>query len=176
MLAIELLGSVDVATSNDADHVDASGLTVRPTLALEQAVAGNHRTVLIPGGNPDTIAGDRRIHRLLKNAVERSALIGGICAGVVVLADGGLLAGRRITHNYGPATAPPEVVAATEHFWHNTTVVDQPVVVDEQPGAATIVTANPWASIEFATTVGRLAGCFDRAGADGRSRYYRGTR
>jgi 4-methyl-5(b-hydroxyethyl)-thiazole monophosphate biosynthesis len=176
MLAVELLGSVEVATSNDAAHIDASGLTISPTVTLARAITGGHQTVLVPGGNPDTIAGDHRIHELLANAAARSAIIGGICAGVVVLADAGLLTGRRITHNYGPATAPPEVVAATEHLWSDTTVLDQPVVVDEQAEAATIITANPWAYVDFATTVGRLAGCFDQMGADSRSRYYRGVR
>ena len=176
MLAIELLGSVDVVTSDDGDHVDQSGLTIRPTLTMAQAATGTHTTVLVPGGNPDVIVGDPKVRNVLSTAAEHSATIAGICAGVVVLADAGLLAGRRITHNYGPTSAPPEVVAATEHFWENTSVVDQPVAVDEREGAATIVTAKPWAYIDFATTVGRVAGCFDQAGADDRSRYYRGIR
>lgn len=176
MLAIELLGSVDVATSDGCNHVDGSGLTIAPTVGLDAAAAVRYNTVLVPGGNPDGIVGDPTIRSLLTGAVDRGATVGGICAGVVVLADAGILASRRITHNYGPDDAPAEVVAATKHLWRETIVTDGGCTVDQRSPGATIVTAKPWAFIEFAIEVALAAGRFDRTEANDRLRYYRGMR
>lgn len=176
MLAIELLGQVDVVSSNDCDHRDTSGLTIKPTVGIDAALKTPYETVVVPGGNPDSIAGEKRTASLLHGAVDRRATIAGICAGVVVLADAGVLTTRRVTHNYGPDSAPEEVVAATAHLWRDVEVVDRPCVVDKQPGKPTVVTALPWAYIDFAVTIARLAGRFDDTEAKRRAAYYRGSR
>jgi transcriptional regulator GlxA family with amidase domain len=89
----------------------------------------------------------------LRAQAERGALLAGICAGSLVLASAGLLAGRRGTHNYTNEHAPPEKVAATAKFWQGMRFERANLVQDGQ-----LITAQPWAYRQFAATVAKQLG------------------
>ncbi len=112
MLAIEILGEkhhVDVITSNDKCHKDASGLQIQPQVAFDSVAIDDYVALIIPGGNPDVIIGDIRVRQLIQEVYNAGLLVAGICAGVVVLADSGILKGHEITHNYTEKYAPQKV-------------------------------------------------------------------
>ncbi len=100
--------------------VDRSGLTVVPDDTVAGVLArgdGAVRAVVAAGGDPAVVVGRDDVHRLLASVAEGGGVLAGICAGVLILADAGLTAGRRITHNYRAPWAPPEIRDFVAHLW-----------------------------------------------------------
>ena len=90
MLAVELLGrkhKVDVVTTNDNPHQDASGLQILPTLNFAEINLDHYAALLVPGGNPDEIVGDERVRTLIQGFHDAGKVSG--IAGVLVLGDAG---------------------------------------------------------------------------------------
>lgn len=75
------------------------GTVILPDTTLEEAEDGDYDLMVLPGGLPgaDHLNADPRIHRLLKKLSEQGRFVGAICAAPKVLADAGLLRGRRAT-------------------------------------------------------------------------------
>ena len=172
MLAVEVLGQafpVEVVTTNNEVHTDASGLKLEPHLTFAELQLDDYAALLVPGGNPDGIVGDARVQQLVCETHTKGIVIGGICAGVVVLADSGILRGQTITHNYTEKYAPKEVVEFTLRFWESTEYVDTLCV--ESGG---IVTAMPNGYIDFATTLAQKLGVYSAEQAERMNRYYKG--
>lgn len=172
MLAVEILGQtflVEVVTSNDAVHTDASGLKLEPHLPFDDIHLKNYVALLVPGGNPDSIVGKADIQQLISEAYTMGLVIGGICAGVLVLADSGILQGHRITHNYTAKYAPKEVVEYTSKFWGNSDYIDMPCLESRN-----VVTALPNAYVDFATTLAQKLGVYSPERAERMNRYYKG--
>lgn len=154
MHCIDLLGhtqQVDVLTPDGNPHIDASGLTIDARSSYFEAKAENYSAILIAGGNPDAIYDDTNLIRLIQTANDRQIILGGICAGVLVLAASDVLKGHSITHPYVEAYTPSEVVENTKHFWLGANYVEQGVVVSEN-----IVTALPAAYVGFSSAVNKL--------------------
>ncbi len=172
MLATELLCEqlpVRVTTPDGSAFVNSNGMTIASDMAYKDVDPSVFRCVLVPGGNPDGIVDDPEVDRIVQTALKHDALIGGICAGVLVLAKTGILRGRRATHNYTHDLAPREIADATAHFWTELEYAHQPVVVD-----GNVITALPQAHIEFAVTVARELGIVSEEHAVGLQRYYAG--
>lgn len=172
MLAVEVLGQtypLEVITTNDEVHTDASGLKLEPHLSFDEIQLDDYVVLLVPGGNPDPIVGNARVQQLIREAHAKGILVGGICAGVLVLADSDILQGQTITHNYTEEFAPKEVVEFTSRFWGNAEYVDTLCV--ESGG---IVTAMPNGYIDFATTLAQKLGVYSAEQAERMNRYYKG--
>lgn len=73
------------------------GFTVQPDLSLEEVVCAQVRSLIVPGGTVCVI-NRPEVHRLLQALRDRRTLIAGICAGVDVLDDAGILRNIRSTH------------------------------------------------------------------------------
>ena len=74
------------------------GFTVQPDLSLEELDCRQVRSLIVPGGR--VLAINRpEIHDLLRTVRDQQGLIAGICAGVDVLDDAGILRGIRSTHS-----------------------------------------------------------------------------
>jgi transcriptional regulator GlxA family with amidase domain len=138
------------------------GETIRTTegltlSALENLPDGNLSgldPVLVPGGDVGSAIGDDSLRAFLRATYAEGATIGGICNGVWLLADAGLLEGRRCTHTGHPSCgAPQEVVATAAPLFEKSVYVHENVVVDDR-----IVTAKPWARGEFTIQLALLAG------------------
>ena len=172
MLAVEILGQafpVEVVTSNDAVHTDASGLKLKPHLPFSDIHLENYAALLVPGGNPDSIVGKTHVQELISESNSTGLVVGGICAGVLVLADSGILQGHQVTHNYTAKYAPDEVVDFTARFWEGLDYIDAPCVESKN-----IVTALPNAYVDFATTLAQKLGVYTFEQARKMNQYYKG--
>ncbi|MGM9662765.1 MAG: DJ-1/PfpI family protein [Oscillospiraceae bacterium] len=74
------------------------GFTVQPDLALEELDPEQVRSFILPGGAVSAV-NRPEVWRLLQELKAKQALIAGICAGVDVLDDAGLLGDVRSTHS-----------------------------------------------------------------------------
>ena len=172
MLAVEILGQtfpVEVVTTNDAVHTDASGLKLEPHVSFDDVQLENYVALLVPGGNPDGIIGEAAVQELVLKAHATGLVIGGICAGAIVLADSGILRGHQVTHNYTAKYAPEEVVEFTARFWEKSEYIDLPCVESDN-----IVTAMPNAYVDFATTLAQKLGVYSSEQAQKMNHYYKG--
>lgn len=155
-------------TPDGADHAASNGARLRADGAyarLFQAPAP--AAVLVPGGDPRSILLPQdRAREPLRAALAGGALLAGICAGNLVLAAAGVLAGRRATHNYTAAWAPAEKVAATAPYWAGLHYEEADLVED-----GPVITAMPWAYRRYAAAVARRLGVLDEAGAQALASY-----
>ena len=163
-LAAETLAehlSVLYYTPDGQPHVASNGARIDAAGDFEALAAAPVAAVLIPGGDPKSILLPVALAAVpLRAQAARGALLAGICAGNLVLASAGLLAGRRGTHNYTIEHASPEQVAATARYWQGMDFERANLVQDGQ-----LITAQPWAYRQFAAAVARHLGVLQPAAA-----------
>ncbi len=141
---------VRVATPDGTVFRDRSGLSVNADCSFAGADARDYACVLVPGGNPDEIIQHPDVARIICSVHRQGGVVAGICAGVAVLGQAGVLRGRRIAHNYTEDDVPAETREHTDPLWQDTTFVPEGVSVD-----ARVVTARPERYGEFAVAVSR---------------------
>ena len=161
---------VHVASTGE-QITDQSGLVMVPTGTVATIDAETVDLLAIPGGDPGSIIDDERIADWIR-AVADNGMVAGICAGVLVMAASGLLAGRRATHNYRAPWAPREVEDFVSSYWSDVDVEPDPTIGVVTDGS--LVTALPGAAIEFAMTVASMVGAIDEARASLVARERRG--
>jgi 4-methyl-5(b-hydroxyethyl)-thiazole monophosphate biosynthesis len=77
------------------------GITVQTDTSLAEAAAGDFDLLLLPGGpGVKALRSDGRPARMAREFVQVGKPVGAICAAPTVLADAGLLAGRRFTAHF----------------------------------------------------------------------------
>ena len=111
---------VRVATPHGSPIVDRSGIRVLPDHSYDSVVPADVGCLLVPGGNPDSIADNARAMQIVREVVANGAVVAGICVGVAVLGLAGVLHGRRVAHNYTETDVPPEVRRHTDRLWQGT--------------------------------------------------------
>ena len=100
---IDLLrrAEVEVITASlDDQPVTASrGTKLIADTTLDQMLSEQFDMVVLPGGLPgaDHLNADSRIHAILKNTIENKNHVAAICAAPKVLAQAGLLNGKKVT-------------------------------------------------------------------------------
>ena len=111
------------------------GTVLIPDTALEQALQQDFDMVVLPGGLPgaDHLNADRRIHALLQRMAQQEKYIAAICAAPRVLADAGLLKGRRATSFPGSLT---QSQLAGVHYQESAVVQDGHIITSRGPGTA----------------------------------------
>jgi protein deglycase len=140
---IDLLrrAGIEVVTAGLDDRpVRASrGTRLVPDTTLDHALLQDYDMIVLPGGQPgaDNLNADPRIHELLKRIAGRGGYTAAICAAPKVLADAGLLAGRR-------ATSFPGVLEGMD--LGDTAVVGDAVVIDGK----IITSRGPGTAMDFA--------------------------
>ena len=142
---------VRLATPDGNGFRDRSGLSVNADCSFAEVVADDYACVLIPGGNPDEIIRHPDVARIISSVHGQGGVVAGICAGVAVLGQSGVLRGRRIAHNYTEHDVPADTRVHTDPLWRDTTYVPEGVSVD-----ARVVTARPERYNEFAVAVSRV--------------------
>src|SRR5262245_28668000 len=109
------------------------GVVLMPDTLLDTVISQDFDMIVLPGGSggADRLAADPRIRDLLVNAAERGRYTAAICAAPRVLAEAGLLSGRR-------ATAFPGILdpAGGAVLTHAPVVQDGTVVTSRGPGTA----------------------------------------
>lgn len=157
---------------DDAVIVDRSGLGLQPDTRVAEVERADVDALIIPGGDPERIMGEPVVQTLVAEVHRSGGIVAGICAGVLVMADAGLLAGRSITHNYRPPWAPAAVVDFVAPLFDGVHVEEDRtvgVVVDDR-----LITALPNATVEFTLAVCSGLGLYDTVQADRIRRHLHG--
>lgn len=111
------------------------GTVLIPDITLDQALKETFDMVVLPGGLPgaDHLNADRRLHALLRRMAEGHGYIAAICAAPKVLADAGLLKGRRATSFPG---ALNDAQSAGVRYEEAAVVQDGRIITSRGPGTA----------------------------------------
>jgi len=113
----------------------ARGVVLVPDVTLDEALERDYDMVVLPGGMPgaDHLDNDPRIGGLLKKMAARERYVAAICAAPKVLANAGLLTGRRATSFPGFVDRMdlPDVTCVTDPV-----VRDGTVITSRGPGTA----------------------------------------
>ncbi len=90
---------VVVAGLSDGPVRASRGTNVVPDMNLDDALQRDYDMVVLPGGMPGAanLNDDTRVHELLKKMANSGKFTGAICAAPMVLANAGILDGKRAT-------------------------------------------------------------------------------
>jgi transcriptional regulator GlxA family with amidase domain len=166
-LALELLGGkyqVLCATPDGRAHQASNGTTIEANHSFQDVELTNCAAILVPGGNPDSIADNKDIDRILHRGAKKDVLLAAICAGPFLLAKAGILRGRRIAHGYGP-----EQLEFLEGIFAGVQLTDEAIVWD-----GNILTAKPFAHIDFGVEIAARLGAIHKRDIEALKRYYQG--
>lgn len=143
-LLTNLGATVKIACSRPGTAKGAFGRQVRPDLLTGDCKASDYDAVLFIGGaGAAEYFNSKEAHRIAREAAEGGKVLGAICIAPVILANAGVLKGKK-------ATAFPSETGRLSA--QGAVLTRQDVVVDGK-----IVTASgPQAAKEFAETVARL--------------------
>ena len=144
---------VRVATPDGSPFRDRAGLTLLPDQSYDAICIEQVGCILVPGGNPDSIASDERAMRIIREVAACDAVVAGICAGVVVLALAGVLQDRYVAHNYTADDVSADVRRHTDPLWVKTKWSPRGLAVDGR-----VITARPEFHSAFATAVADACG------------------
>lgn len=125
-----------VSAGLESGPVTASrGVVLVPQMTLDEALEREYDMVVLPGGMPGAqhLDDDSRIHELLRKMADSGRFITAICAAPKVLANAGLLAGKRATSypGYVDKMALPDV-----EYREEPVVLDGKVITSRGPGTA----------------------------------------
>jgi len=127
--------TVDVAGLRDGPVRGSRGTVIQPDAALGDLLDRDYAMIVLPGGLPGAtnLDADPRIHALLKRHADAGRYTAAICAAPRVLANAGLLAGRRATAFPGILESPEVPGVRLEQA---AVVRDGTVVTSRGPGTA----------------------------------------
>lgn len=164
-----------VATPDGESVLVHEGFRVHADIAFPSLDLAAAAVVLIPGGDCFDVFTNQTLTSKLKDAVRRNILVAGICNGALLLAQAGVLNGRRCTHTGTPKYAPmpefKELLEVATPLFASSVYCDEGVVVDGR-----IVTAKPWAFIDFGATLAELMGVLSADASRKRRAYLKGKR
>lgn len=131
---------VTVASTKDGEATGMLGAKVRPDTVVDSQKAADYQAVVVVGGmgSPEHLWNHKHIHKLLTDAHTNGRVIGGICLSGAVLANAGVLAGKKAT-----VWATDESLAALQNG--KATYIKDHVVHD-----GNVITADgPEAAVDF---------------------------
>jgi putative intracellular protease/amidase len=152
MLAAQLLGTkhpVLLATPDGADYKSQNGMTIKADTSYADVNPSAIATLLIPGGDSESVVGNEDLNKLMRAINARGTVIGAICAGPFILAQAGILAGKKIAHGY----EQEQIDFLKKDYFPTTELTDSLILVD-----GNIVTAKAQAFVEFAIEMLRRSG------------------
>ena len=164
-----------VATPDGKPVLVNEGFHVNGDIPYHDLDLASAAVVLVPGGDCQDIIENQVLADKLKDAVSRKVLVAGICNGALLLAKSTILNGRRCTHTctskYAPLPEFKELLDVATPLFSSSVYCDEDVVVD-----GGIVTAKPWAFIDFGAMVAELTGALTSDAGRKRRAYLKGSR
>jgi len=128
---------INVVTAGlDKQPVCASrGTVLIPDTTLDEALKQDYDMVVLPGGQPgaDNLDNDERVHTLLKKMANSEKFTAAICAAPKVLANAGILSGKKATSFPGVLD---NMALSDVNLVQNAVVQDGKVVTSRGPGTA----------------------------------------
>jgi len=126
---------VDVIGPNKGEiYIGKHGYPQKAELAASNAKASDYQLVVVPGGtSPDHMRRSEHMIRFIRDAVKQAIPIAGICHGPWLMCSTDVLKGRKCTSYM---SIVHDVINAGGQW------VDQACVVDEKPGASTLITSR----------------------------------
>lgn len=114
-----------IAVSDDLSVTGSHGITVSCDITIDDADLSTYDALVLPGGMPGTLGlkANQVLAQALRAQVEADKLVAAICAAPTVLAELGLLKGRR-------ATCYPNMVDVLAQ--HGAILSDGSVVIDDK--------------------------------------------
>jgi len=90
---------VVLAGLHDGPVVSARKVKVIPDRNIDSVRADDYDMIVLPGGQPgsDNLNADERVRRLVKEFSQKGKMVGAICAAPYVLADAGIIEGKKVT-------------------------------------------------------------------------------
>jgi len=136
--ALEDAGAVcDVTGPGSGEFKGMLGMTVAPTIPLEEASAADYDAVIVVGGSGSRkhLWSNQRVLNLVSAAAEDGLVVAGICMSGAVLANAGVLDGKRATVFETPESVEALAQGGAEYV-KEPVVADGNVITAEGPGAA----------------------------------------
>ncbi|HUV03336.1 MAG TPA: DJ-1 family glyoxalase III [Desulfobacteria bacterium] len=124
---------VVVAGLQEGATEGSRGVNVIPNRSIDEIALEEFAAVILPGGSPGYInlGRDRRVLDLVTRAFEEGRIVAAICGAPTVLADLGILKGKKATVCPGK-----EAELTGAEFVNERVVVDGAVVTSQGPGTA----------------------------------------
>jgi len=151
LLAAHLLGPkypVLIATPTGEDYKSSNGMTFKSDLSYRAIRSEEFAALLVPGGDPTSVVGNENLNHVVRSIHKQGANIGAVCAGPFVLAQAGILKGKKIAHGYDK-----DQLDFLKNYFVGVQLTNDIVKVD-----GNIVTAKPQGHVEFAIEIARLTG------------------
>ena len=165
-----------VVASSDGDPVLVQeGFHIAADISYRDIDLGHAAVILVPGGDCYDAFSNQDLANKIAEAAGDSVPVAGICNGALLLAKAGILGGRRCTHTCTPKYAPlpefKELLEVATPLFSSSIYCDEDVVTDGK-----IITAKPWAFIDFGVTVAELTGAVSKETGRDRGAYLKGNR
>ncbi|MBN2111386.1 MAG: DJ-1/PfpI family protein [Methanosarcinaceae archaeon] len=99
----EIFEDMDIditVASNSTDEAEgALGRKIKPDISIDDAIAANYDAIVIAGGggSREYLWSNKKLHKLVQDAVEHDKVVAAICISPVILAKAGILADRKAT-------------------------------------------------------------------------------
>lgn len=166
-LALELLAShfrIITTTPDGKPHRASNGTVLVADCSFAEVDLRDCAAILVPGGNPESIANNTDIDVVLRGGAEKGLLVAAICAGPFLLAKAGVLRGRRIAHGY-----QREQLEFLREIFAGVELTDESLV-----WAGSILTAKASVHIDFGVEVASYLGVVPSERKEYLKRYYKG--
>lgn len=140
---LQVLGQVDVCTSNDLEVKSKHGLSMselflKPTVKIQDLKVTDYDAVIIPGGleGPDRIRQNKLLVDFVKQMYDEGKLISSICHGPWVLIEAGIVKEKKVTCYIGMKT---DLINAGAKYENKPVVRDFNIITADHPRNIT-----PW--------------------------------
>jgi len=133
-------GGIEVVTASITEKKEvtgAHGILLQADALLSELVVEAFDAVYLPGGSGgvEQLLADSRIAPILRQTLQRGALVAAICAAPRLLAEANLLEGRQVT-SYPSLRREIEKTVKDFRYSEERVVVDENLVTSRGPGTA----------------------------------------